>query len=87
MSKKKGKATSNNFVYPPHDGYRGGCKVAWHYYKKRTDALLASDVAKLEAVYKAGQGYDFGYQMPGRMELVAVDMGSEFAGMYRVCVP
>jgi len=87
----KRRVESPTFVYPPHQGYRGGCKVGWHYYTKHTDAVLASDVAKLEAAYKAGQGYDFGYQSPGRIELIPADVThgctAQFAGMYEVCVP
>ena len=91
MSKTK-KAALPSFVYPPEQAMQSGCKVSWRYYTKREDALLAADVAKLEAEWLAGQGYDFGYQSPGdRIELIAAGrkdgFWKEYAGMYEVCVP
>jgi hypothetical protein len=74
-----------SFVYPKSQGERSGSKVAWLYYTKREDAVLAADVAKLEAKYMEAQGYDFGYQAPG-YSVEEVKEGGH-AGMFEVCVP
>lgn len=42
-----------------------GCKVAFYYYASEAEARVAGEVFKKEAVVKAQQGYDFGYQVPG----------------------
>lgn len=91
MTKTKAKV-SPTFNYPPENHRRDGCKVSWLYYKKRTDAKLASDVAKLEAVYLEAQGYDFGYCAPGTIEKIEPGLKDEklwgpVTGMYEVCVP
>lgn len=74
--------------YPKEDGLRSGIKVCWHYYRKREDAEAASIAAKHNAAIQLGLGYDFGYCMPGSIELVGDNRGMpDKIGMWEVCVP
>lgn len=66
----KRKPAPPRFDYPSSLHYEGGCKVGWHYYDNMRDAERAAEVAKREAPYRAGQGYDFGYCSPGSIEHV-----------------
>lgn len=54
---------------------RVGCKVAWETYATEEEAAIASDYWRKLAIYKAIQGYDFGYCVPG--EIRKVDKGFE----------
>jgi hypothetical protein len=71
--------------YPKHDGLDVGCKVSWYYYKNQEDAIAAARAAEHNAMIQSYLGYDFGYCSPGSIEPAFKD--SEFAGMYRVCIP
>lgn len=75
--------------YPARDGYRSGCKVAWHYYRDRATAEEASKAAIHNGVIKAGQGFDFGYNAPGSTRYLdpVKYAQSEYVGMYEVCIP
>lgn len=68
-----------HFKYPKEQGYDNGCKVGWMFYADRADAEEAATVARAEAKYKAGLGFDFGYQTPGEIK--------EVNGQFRVTVP
>ena len=72
--------------YPQEQGYRGGCKVAWHYYDKLEDAQAASKAAIHNAQIQWDLGYDFGYCSPGsirRMDNPSIPNH----GRYEVCIP
>ena len=45
-----------------------GCKVAWHYYDNKEDAIEAGKIAEYNAEILEAQGYDFGFQCPGKVE-------------------
>jgi hypothetical protein len=86
MSKRK--PAPNYMPYPPHDGLRSGIKVSWHYYRDRSAAEAASTAAKHNAVIQEGFGYDFGYCMPGSIEVVGDNRGMpDKIGMFEVCIP
>lgn len=74
-------------TYPPHDGYRGGAKVAWYYYKDEAVAREAAKVARYNTLIRAAQGYDFGFCAPGAITRMTGINGGKFAGMWEVCIP
>lgn len=45
-----------------------GCKVMWHYYRLKSDALIAAAEAEKMAVERLRKGHDFGFQRPGTIE-------------------
>jgi hypothetical protein len=59
---------------------RVGAKVSWYYYDTHEAACHASVVAEQRAARMWMDGYDFGYQIPGR-----VTKNSD--GTYTVVVP
>lgn len=73
------KSVVPTFNYPPTEKERGGNKVGWRVYPTRELAEEAAKVAKQEAEYKAGLGFDFGYQSPGSIR--------EVNGEFEVVVP
>lgn len=46
---------------------RTGAKVSWYYYDTHEAACQASVVAEQVAARMWNAGYDFGYQIPGRV--------------------
>lgn len=42
-----------------------GCKVGWHFYDNEEEAIKASKSAREIGIRMLGQGYDFGWQLPG----------------------
>jgi hypothetical protein len=60
-----------------------GCKVGWYTYDNEAEAKAASAQAARDAARMARQGYDFGYQVVGGIQKVAVD--GKLA--YRVTIP
>jgi hypothetical protein len=71
--------------YPKYDAYRGGCKVAWHYYKDEARARECAEVANHNRRIAEWEGYDHGYCCPGS---VRMSLEGEFhPGMWEVCVP
>lgn len=56
--------------YPQEIVYKDGNKVAFLYYATKQDALQASKIAIQKASYKASQGYDFGFNIPGTISKV-----------------
>jgi hypothetical protein len=77
--------TVQRFDYPEPQNRRIGIKVRWYYYASKEDALKASEIAKREAVVRADQGYDFGYQSPGTVYLQT--QAGEYHNLYEVCLP
>jgi len=69
---------------PKPDARRSGIKVAWAYYKSEATAQEAVAWAIVEAERRSAQGYDFGYQGPGSMNLMHQ---GDYAGMFEVCIP
>ena len=72
--------------YPSTDSLRVGCKVGWRYYDREIDAKYCAKAAVHNAKIKSELGYDFGYCSPGSIRKIDAD-GSEYAGMYEVCIP
>jgi len=72
--------------YPAPDETRSGSKVGWYYYKSADDAQAASRIAKETAKRLEAQGYDWGFQVPGTINLMG-ESSKEYAGLYEVCVP
>lgn len=75
-AKKKGgraaaPATAAKKPYPPSQSERSGNKVAWYTYTRKADAEIAAAAARHNAAIMAEQGFDFGYQVPGRVEKTA----------------
>lgn len=52
-------------------GSSSGCKVGWHYWSTLEEARADSEKQRAEARRQAARGYDFGYCMPGEIQLVA----------------
>jgi hypothetical protein len=71
-------------AYPAHDGYRGGARVCWYYYRDHEAAKVAAKAAKFNGQIQAGLGYDFGFCAPGAIQKMVV---GEHAGMWEVCIP
>jgi len=67
-------------TYPVPVSTRAGSKVGWYTYNTHKEALHASVVAEEVAARMWMEGYDFGYQIPGR-----VTKNSD--GTYTVVVP
>jgi hypothetical protein len=67
-------------TYPVPVSTRAGSKVGWYTYNTHKEALQASVVAEEVAARMWMEGYDFGYQIPGR-----VTKNSD--GTYTVVVP
>ena len=65
--------------YPPALRKESGNKVGWRFYSTLAEAKKAARVAEREAVRLEALGYDWGYQLPGRIE----KSGNEF----KVTVP
>ena len=59
---------------------RSGIKVNWYNFETRELAEKASTVASHNAEVAWNQGYDFGYQSPGKIT-------EEEDGTFTVCVP
>jgi hypothetical protein len=53
--------------FPPPVFKRVGAKVSWYYYDTHEAACHASVVAERRAARMWMDGYDFGYQIPGRV--------------------
>jgi hypothetical protein len=53
--------------FPPPVFKRVGAKVSWYYYDTHEAACHASIVAEQRAARMWMDGYDFGYQIPGRV--------------------
>jgi len=66
--------------YPPHTIKRSGIKVSWYNFETRELAEKASTIASHNAEVAWNQGYDFGYQSPGKIT-------EEEDGTFTVCVP
>jgi hypothetical protein len=71
---------AKKFDYPAALSEVSGCKVSWKFYDNLDDAKAAAKVAKAEAEYVEGKGYDFGFCSPGSLEVTP-------NGNYKVCVP
>lgn len=71
--------------YPPHDEYRGGCKVSWLYYRDKAKAEEAAKAAAHNREIDLMAGYDFGYCWPG--DVYGPDEQRFHPGMYEVCIP
>lgn len=69
---------------PAPDATDCGCKVSWNFYRDKKVAETAAKIAGHNAKLDEALGYDFGFQMPGAIELVKA---GEHAGMYRVTCP
>jgi len=54
-------------AYPPPASTRAGSKVGWYTYNTHQEALHASVVGEQVAARMWMDGYDFGYQIPGRV--------------------
>jgi hypothetical protein len=72
------------FNYPQETSRRGGCKVSWLRYTRLADAKTASVVARKEARYMEGMGYDWGYQSPGSVQEITDKDGRK---LFEVCIP
>lgn len=81
---KKERKASRYMDYPDSKLYRGGCKVAWHYYAAESDAKECAKAAMHNAKLQAADGYDFGYCSPGSIRLMEA---GEYKGLYEVCLP
>lgn len=73
------------FDYPQYSASRGGCKVGWLYYVSEEAANRAAEVAKAEARYKEGLGYDFGYCCPGSIR--KLEQYQDLGPCFEVCIP
>lgn len=77
--------------YPKPVKSRSGCKVSWLYYETKEEAEKAKLVAQSEARRLSGNGYDFGFQIPGGViHLKSSKAGGEYHeydGLYEVCIP
>lgn len=86
MSKRKPAPTY--MPYPKEDGLRSGIKVSWHYYKDRAAAEQCSEAARHNGIIQENLGYDFGYCMPGSIDVVGDNRGMpERIGWFEVCIP
>ena len=70
--------------YPKPFAYRGGCKVDWYYYQTEDEARVASKAAYHNRDIMRDQGYEWGYQSPGGVELVK---DGPHAGLWEVVIP
>jgi len=66
--------------YPPHTHKRSGCKVGWINFKTKELAEEGSKAARINSRIKWDQGFDFGYQDPGKIT-------EEDDGTFTVCIP
>lgn len=73
-------------AYPKPDSESHGCKVSWYYYADEKKARKASEIAKYNARIKLGQGYDFGYQVPGTCTKIHIKTSPHF-NLWEVCLP
>jgi hypothetical protein len=84
----KTKATPRpKYDYPEPQERRIGIKVRWYYYAAKDDADKASQIAKVEAVERMFQGYDFGYQSPGLIRAPNGPGTNFYPELYEVCLP
>lgn len=67
-------------AYPTPDDMRSGAKVGWYIYIDQAKAVECAILARERASLKAMQGYDFGYQSPGRITTLQ-------DGRFEVCIP
>lgn len=55
---------------PAPQSTRSGNKVGWNFYTSLDDAEACSQWAQEQAKHMESIGYDFGYQVPGRVQPV-----------------
>ncbi len=70
--------------YPKADSWLGGCRVKFLYYLDEAMATKASGLARAEGEKLERLGYDFGFEVPGRIAYVAEGF---YAGNWQVTVP